>query len=348
MGVILPQTGSGADQAEWQRQGIELAKEEINNAGGLHGLPVELIYEDSKGGDPKEALSAYQKLTAFQPLTALLTWGSGVGIALTNFSNQDHVIQMGIATASPAYSTPNDYTFRDYPSSVSEGAFLADLVFNQLHYSKIAILYINNDYGLGMKKAFSKKYSELGGTIVAEEAFDKGTTDVRTELTNIQSTQPQALFLTTYPLEGAIIVTQAKELGLKLPFIASTAILGGKGFFDVAGNSAEGLLASRQKFDPSDPNPTTQTFTKLYKTKYGTDPNIYSVWAYDGLKVLASAMKICEDPKDTLCIKDQLLATRDYPGAIGKISFDKNGDIQADFQVFVVKGERFEPYAIPS
>ncbi|MDO8660946.1 MAG: ABC transporter substrate-binding protein, partial [Candidatus Woesearchaeota archaeon] len=308
-GVILPLTGSGVDQGSWQQKGLELAKDEINSQ-GIQGYMLELIYEDSKGGNPKEAIAAYEKLKISAQIPVIFTWGSGVGIALTKLVNDNKIIQMGIATASPDYSTPDDYTFRVFPSAAAEGAFDAELMFNNLQLNNVAVVYVNNDYGVGSKNEFTKKFKELGGAVVDEESVEIGASDARTELTKIKNKNTSAIFLAVYPQEGGIILKQAKEIGLNTQFVASTAILGGKELFDIAGRAADGLLVTTSQFDVN--ATTAKKFSDEYHKKYGVIPNLYSARAYDGLMIIAQAMTSCDTPINTECIKNTLFSIKNY------------------------------------
>ncbi len=345
VGAILPLTGNGADQGGWNRDALELARDQINADGGIHGVPLEIVFEDSKRGDVAQATLAYQSLKTRGPMPAVLSWGSGVGIALTNLVNDDRVIQMGIATSSPAYSTPGDFTFRTFPSGSAEGAFSAGLVFNRLGAREVSILFVQNDYGLANKTAFREKFEELGGRVLSEESVAAGTLDAKSELTKIKNSGASVVFLAVYPQEGAIILQQANDLGLSPQFIASNAIQSGAEFFEVAGDSAEGLLVTVGKFDPDSPDEATQELVRAYAEKYARTPTAYDARAFDGLNVIVRAMRACDDPMDTECVRQKLASTRDYPGAAGVITFDEFGDIQADFQILQVKSRQFVPYA---
>src|SRR3989344_1939823 len=211
IGVILPLTGSGQDQGEWVRRGLELALDKLRTSN--IDPAIELFYEDSKG-EPKLAISAYQKLRLEQNISAMITWGSGVGLALTPLVNKDQVVQMGVATAIPSYNTPDDFTFRNFPSATLEADYLTDAVLNQLGAKQISILKINNDYGISSADAFTSRYLSKGGKVLIEETFESGSTDYRTTLTKLKQHNPRFIYLATSPKEGGLILRQAKELGL--------------------------------------------------------------------------------------------------------------------------------------
>ena len=340
LGAILPLTGSGADQAEWIKRGFELALENSKSN-------IKIVYEDS-GGDTQKALSAYKKLREQFVIPAVLTWGSGIGIALTPLVNEDKVIQMGVATAANAYGTPNDFTFRNFPKAAQEADFISSAVLGALNTKDITILKINNDYGKSSADSFKEQFVQKGGRVAAEEVFAPNTTDFRTHLAKLKSLSPKLIYLATYPKEGGLLIKQARELGLSSRFIASVAILGGKEFFDIAGGAAEGLVVvtSMPPFSATSEDIAISDFVEKYRKKYGENPEpqqLYTARAYDALKILETALKLCN--ADTACLRDELFKVQNYKGVGGTFSFDRNGDVSAEFNLQQVKNGKFVPLA---
>lgn len=166
-GALVPLTGSAAEQGQWildgLRLGAERAKREFN-------VTVNLKVEET-AADPKRAITAYRALRsgsdAAQKPNIVFTYGSGVGVALSPLTNEEHVIQFGLATASPAYRSLDDYSFRNFPSAEVEAEFLANTVLTTLKSKRVAILRIQNEFGAGTSKAFRTVYEAKGGLIVA-------------------------------------------------------------------------------------------------------------------------------------------------------------------------------------
>lgn len=339
LGVILPLSGSGAEQGEWFKRGFDLALGEININ---RKQKVNLIYDDSKG-DPKNAISIYNSLKLRDSVPVIFTWGSGVGLALTPLVNKDNVIQMGIATAAPTYSTLDDFTFRNFPSANLEAEFLADAIINKLKVKRIAIMKINNDYGISSAKSFRENYEHKGGNIIGEEIFESNATDLRTQLIKIKGFSPEYIYIATYPKEGGLILRQAKELGIKSKFIAPVAILGGKDFFNAAGESAEGLiLANSIPIFNEGKDEQTKLFAENYRNKYGEElgvQQLYGARSYDSLKIINRVMDICGT--NTECLKNELFKIKNYNGISGNITFDRNGDIESSFNLQVIKNGQF-------
>lgn len=337
IGVIIPITGSGADQGEWVKRGLELAVDEINKD-KRHKL--DLIFEDSKG-EPKEAVSIYKKLRAINKIPIVITWGSGVGIALTPLVNQDGVIQMGVATAAPDYSTPGDFTFRNFPSAIQEAKYLSSALIKNLNKDKdaVAIIKINNDYGVGVADAFKKNYQREGGYILVEETFEPNAVDFRTLLTKIKNFNPKIIYLATYPKEGALLIKQARDLSIGSQFIASVAILGSKELFNLTGNAIDGLIVISPLSFQNSSDAFGNRFFNKFREKLEPQ-NFYSIRSYDALMVISFVIEECKK-LDTECFKRGLLKVKNYPGVGGNITFDANGDVLSDFTLIKVKNGRF-------
>ncbi len=336
LAAILPLSGNAADQGEWARRGFDLALAELRSK---NNLGMNLEYEDSKGGDPGAAVNAYKGLSARNRPAVVFTYGSGVGLALSPLVNSDKVIQMGIATASPKYRSVGDFTFRNFPSASLEAQFVAAALRHTLKTEHIAIININNDYGVGTSQALRAAFTGSGGKVLGEESFDPGTTDFKPQLLKLKQLQAPAIYLAVYPTDGALLLKQARELGLKVPFIASVAIIGGKDFFSVAGDAAEGLLVASSMTDAS------SEFAKDYERKYPNESSaqsIYAARAYDALKIIGTVIASCKSAQAD-CIRDSLFKVHDYHGASGTVSFDEAGDITTDFALFRIHDRSFVP-----
>lgn len=343
MAVLVPLTGGSADQGEWIKRGFDLALNELNQRSDKPKLS--LVFEDTKG-DPKTAVSIYNQLKSQFNISVIFTWGSGVGIALTPIVNKDKVIQVGIATASDGYSTLDDYTFRVFPSANQEGIFMASAILNQLHTSSVMTLNVNNDYGNSSVAAFRTSFEKLGGAIIDAETYDVSTTDFHTLLAKVKALSPGVVYISAYPNDGALLLRQAKDLGLKTQFIASTAILGGKNFFNVAGDSSEGLIVSNsaQVLSASSSSAVrhfAEGYNNAYKEEVGPQ-QLYSARPYDALNIISQAIDVCGYATD--CIQKFLFNINNYDGASGRITFDRNGDIVSGFNLQIIRNGKFIPF----
>ncbi len=328
LGVILPLTGSGSDQGLWSREGFDLAQEEF----AKKGVFVTLVYQDSKGGSPAEAIAGYRAILQEKAMPAFFTWGSGVGVALTSLVNQDRVVQMGVATATPKYSTKDDFTYRVFPSATVEGLFNAQFAFKQ-GFRTVAVAYIGNDYGQGEKDSFIVEFQRLGGRILATEELAPATTDTRSNILKLTHQQPDLIFLAAYPQEGVLFLKQLTETNARVSVLASTAILSPT-FYS---GPSQGVFVTQQKFDLN--RASTRAFVAAYQATYGVQPNqpnMYTARAYDAFMIVASLLQKCAE-KNSECLRQQLKFMPAYEGASDTILFNEYGDLaRVAFEVGIV------------
>lgn len=340
IGVLAPLTGGPAEQGEWVLQGAEIAKE----AAAADGIEVELRVEDTQA-DPKLAVGAFQKLNSLGRLDGIITYGSGVGVALSAPSNQSKVIQMGVATSTPAYKSADDFTFRNFPSAELESTFLVQQALRLNPQPNIAIVRINNEYGLGTAKAFTAELEKAGGRVATEELLEPAAGEYRTQIARLKTKNANIIYLGSYPNEGALFLKQAKEMGLTVPFVASVAIVGAKNFFALAGGGAEGLLiGSSTPLYMEDSSKEIREFNERYLKRYGIEPSVqqmYAARAYDGVRAMVFASKQCPE-HDTSCMKEKLFSMQNLSGPSGTLTFDRNGDVATEFSLLRVRDGKFE------
>lgn len=325
--ALLPLTGNGSDQAEWCRHGLELAAKEISSKNS----EIELIFEDTHG-DPKTALSIFQNITSQRKLSGVLTWGSGVAMALSPIANQKRIIQMGIATATPSYSSFGDFNFRVFPSANDESIFVNHELSSRYPDARVSSIYIQNDYGVGTVEALRKQLLQSKKDFVLAEPYNPGETDFRSTLLKIKSMKPDIVHVAAYPSDGALILKQARDIGLHPIFLSSVAIAGGNEFLSLAGSSANGLMVIS-----SVPN-QKNLFFKLYRESFGDGPitlQLYAARAFDALNILDQAQRKCGGKSD--CMRDTLFDVKNFDGASGNISFDEAGDSKFAFQLYRVE-----------
>jgi branched-chain amino acid transport system substrate-binding protein len=334
IGVILPLSGMESRQGELFRNGIFMAQEEINKSGGINGRKLEIIIEDDKS-DTKEAISNYNFLKNVHHVPIILTIGSPIAMALSPLANQDKIILFAIAAA-PAYKSADDYTFRIIPGATKEGEDMAKLVYETLGIKELAIMYINNDYGVGTKEAFIRPYTEKGGKIIIGEAFDPSATDFRTNLIKVKQTNPKAIYLASWGKQAGMIAKQAKELGLEnIQFLCGQACQN-LDLIKEGGESVEGLIYPYTFLD-------TQTeFYKDYSAKYGEPPTQIAERPYDILRMITAVIKECGNINRE-CLSQKFYEI-EFQGTSSKIKFDNFGDVIEDFVLYTVKDGKFVLY----
>ena len=270
----------------------------------------------------------------------MITAGSPVALAISPLANSsDQILQMAIAVSSPKYTSENDFTFRVTARSEVEDKELAKFVVPR--YKNIALLYANNEWGMSHYSAVKPEIEKLKGNIVAEETFLMEGIDFRTQLLKIKSKNPEAVFLLAVAKNAGIILKQAKELGIKTQFFGIQS-LQSKDLILIAGEAANGIVYS-YSFDPQTEDLITKTFVEKYKTKYKEEPTSYVAEGYDALDLIVKVFNECKEI-NTNCMKTKLLGVKDYPGILGSLTFDKNGDVYYPYFIKTVKNGQFVKY----
>lgn len=327
IGVVLPLTGSAAVWGENSKMGLEIALEEVNSAGGVKGKKVNLIIEDSQS-DSAKAVSALQKLISTDKVSVVIgDIASSSVLAMAPIAEKAKVILLSPGASNPDISEAGEYIFRNWQSDALEGEVDAKYAYEKLGWINIAILYVSNAYGTGLKKVFEESFQKLGGKIIASESFEQGATDMRPQLNKIRNLKIDAIYMPGYPPEMAILLRQAKEMGIKIPFLSVQAFDDPK-ILETAKGAAEGVIFSVPK--PPDPsNSVVKNFIDKYKQKFSRDPGVTSDTGYDALKIIVWAMN--QGGTSAEEVRQQLLTLKDFPGAAGLTTFDKNGDVIKPF-----------------
>ena len=189
----------------------------------------------------------------------------------------------------------------------------------------LAILYINNDGGVGSRNSFFKCFSKLGGKIVIEESYEQGTKDVRSQLSKIKNPEVDAVLVISYPSDTILTLKQTKELKLQKPLYFLTEAVEDPNVLKESGNTSEGIVYILPA--EAEGNEVSE-FKKLYKAKYNSEPELFAAEAYDIVKLIANVISLQDtDSISSEKIKDYLYSVKNYQGASGIITFDQNGDV---------------------
>lgn len=318
LSVLLPLSGNGADQAEWSSRGIKLAVDELAS----RGEKLDLDWQDTNG-DPRKAVDAFAAVRMRYRLAAVLTWGSGVAMAIAPLANRESIIQMGIATGIPKYSTPNDFNYRMWPLGTAEAEVITAEWAKHYAGRRIAVLYLNNDYGQGILDALEKRASENKVEIGDKVELPVGDTDFRLELNRLKSSGVEVVAFALYPNEGSVILREMDELKWFPTIFSTTALLREDRFsFVNAPGAKRRLLIPMLRPLPDHP------FTAAYKQRYADVPGAmqYALLAYDGAMAIGHGLSQC---RTTVIIGDCLRNFLDgtvHPSSIGAVRFNTDGD----------------------
>lgn len=313
----------------------DMVVKEINNAGGIHGKKLKVLYEDDQC-DPKVAVSVMQKFIEKDKVKAVIGPGcSGAVLAVAPLVEAGKTLLMSPGATHPDITHAGYYVFRTVNSDNEQGVVAAELA-QKLNVKRVGLLYINNDWGVGLTKVFKEKAQELGMDVVIEETFEQGATDMRSQLVKVQNANVDLLYMPAYEKEIVPLLKQIKELGLDFIRLAAEAkteaVLG-------AGNAAESLIVSTPGVVNS---PEFTEFQTKFKSAFGKEPGMYTAETYDVVNILAKACKATDCSSSQM--KDYLYAMGEYRGASGAYAFDKNGDVSKPYDFFVVEDGKWVVY----
>jgi len=337
IGATLPLSGDAAVWGNNTKEGIELAVEEINSKGGVLGKRIVVVYEDTQAL-PDKGVSAYRKLTQVDKVPAIIDDSvSSVTLAMAPLAKKDNVVILATGATAPKISEAGPYVFRIWNSDAYEGEVAAQYAFTTLNLRKVALLFINNDYGKGLEEVFKIAFTKQGGKVIASESFEQNSADMRSQLTKIKAADADGLYLIGYPKETPIALRQTKELGLNVALIGTVAMNDPK-LIETAGNSAEGLVFPYPKDSTGE---HIEQFKTAFKNKYGKDPGITADVGYDAVKMIDRAISLSKGYSGE-DIRKGLNMLKDYPGVSGIMTFDKNGDVHKPMGIKEIQNGNFE------
>ncbi|WP_303971427.1 ABC transporter substrate-binding protein [Sporosarcina ureae] len=336
VGVISYLTGPGASYGEAITNGINLAHKEIAELGEVD---IELKIEDS-AGKQEEALSVAQKLMNSENVDAIIgpTLSTEMQIVGPE-ADLNGVPILGTSNTAEGIPQLGEYVFRNsIPETLAIPASVQKAI-DKYGAKKVAILYGNDDVftkaGYDTMKQVAK---DLDLEVLTTETFQLGQSDYKAQLTKIKSLNPDLVLASALYNEGAVILDQARKMGIDVPFV------GGNGFnspevIKIAGDAANGLIVATPWFAKKD-DEKVKKFVEDYEAAYGMEPDQFAAQAYDGFYVMAEAIKNAGEA-DRDAIRDALAEIKDFEGVLGNMSFDEEGDIIMEPTVLIIEGDEY-------
>jgi branched-chain amino acid transport system substrate-binding protein len=333
IGGLFPMSGPGSYFGIQDKQGVELAIEQLNKT-GVNGVKFELAYEDSACSPLPATQAAKRLLDQAKPQVVIGEECSDATLAVMPVMDQAHVALLNAGSSSIRITDPgNRWTFRIMPNEVMQGIDIANNAYKRLNARTAVLLYENTNAGIGNARVFADTFKALGGQIVADIGFGRDVNDFTAIATRIAGLGKVDI-IPTYTLEGqGLRITQAlAQAGVTKGGGGSAIQLGTIwlpfGFEQKAGKAALGYVRIVQ-FDPADPRPLVQDFVRGFKAKYQSEPTHINAHAFDQVMVIADVVR--RGATDAAAIRDGLAATKDLAGVTGSVEFDKsNQNVKMD------------------
>jgi branched-chain amino acid transport system substrate-binding protein len=339
VGLMAPMTGDYAEYGTFFKQGMEVAIDDVNKAGGIKGRMIEIVVGDSRA-DPKEAALVAQKFVANPKIIAAVgDFSSSCAMAAAPIYEEAKMVQISPSSSHPDFTKKGKFMFRNTPTQEYEGPFLAKWAVKDLGKKRVATIYIKNDWGLATNQYFVDTSKSLGAEVVAQEAFLPGEKDYSAILTKIRKENPELLYIGAFYSETALITTQMQKMHFHPVLMGCTGIFSPK-LIELAGDAVEGILANALYFPEFD-RPEVKKFTKAFVDKYKKDPNNFAALAYDSMNILIYAMKTAD--LDKVKMRDVIASIKNFSGATGETTF-VGGDVVKEYGKIMVKNGKWAAY----
>lgn len=335
IGAYLSMTGTTATFGTSTNNGVIMAVEQVNAAGGVLGRQIKLLTEDTQS-KPAEAANAATKLITRDKVRALIgEIASTRSLAAAPICQANKIPMISPGSTNPEVTKKGDYIFRVCYIDPFQGEVCAKFAYNSLKVRNVAILKdIKNDYSIGLSDFFVRTFTGLGGTITEEQAYSEGDADFKAQLTSLKAKNPEAIFVPGYYTESALICKQARELGLMVP------IFGGDGWdsnelIQIGGDAMNNTYFTNH-YAPDDTSVVVQDFVSRYKARFGGEtPDAMAVLGYDAANILFDAMKRAKTD-DPTTVRDALAATTDFPGVAGKTTIDADRNARKSVVIIAI------------
>ena len=324
IGVFMSMTGETANFGISSVNGIKMAADEINAAGGINGKQVELAVQDDRS-DQTEAATIVTKFVTQDAVNAILgEVASSRSIAAAPIAQNAKIPMLTPSSTNPDVTKKGDYIFRSCFIDPVQGAAIAQFAAKSLNAKRGALMIDRKqDYSTGLEKVIAEVFTKLGGQIVITQSYQSGDTDFNAQITSIKGANPDVIFVPGYYGEVGLFARQARDKGVTAPLV------GGDGWdspslYSIGAAALDGCYFSNH-YSPYDTDPPVVKFVNDYKARYNIIPDALAATAYDAARIMFDAIKRANS-LDGKAIRDALAATKDFPGVTGKVTFNENRD----------------------
>jgi branched-chain amino acid transport system substrate-binding protein len=319
--LVDAQSGQLSSLGAWVLKGARLAIDEWNASGGVNGRQIELgVFDDQ--GDPTVGTTLARKIASEGYIAMIGTAESAVTIAMGPILRDAKIPNFTSGQSPGLVAVKSPFLFLNGPTSTTYDETLAKYVVESKGFKNIAMITNNGGYGKGEHDAFTKALQSRSATPVDDQVVTTDQKDFSAALTTIRQKNPQVIFLGAEEVQSGLIVKQARDLGITVPF-AGAAPLGTPVFVDTAGAAkAEGTIVS-SPYLSNNINDATKKFAAAYKAKFSEEAELHGAKAYDGTQILLTALKT-SNVATGKALADAIRSTK-YAGLLGNFSFDDTG-----------------------
>ena len=345
IGVAGPFTGDAAAYGDNIKSGVKLMQQKINDAGGINGKEIELVWGDDLC-QPKEGGTVASKFANNKSIVAVIghVCSSATLAGMPIYVRNKMPVISATSTNETIGKVGKGWFFRNCYTDDFQGRYLATHVVQELlGLKRVAIFYENNDYAIGLKNSFVEGAEAAGLEVTGAEGYMKGATDFTPQLTKLLNDKPETIFLCGYHLEGALIAGQARKLGFDGPLFGGDGI-DNVDYIKIGGEAANNTYLT-VPFLAEASGPEGQAFAEKFEAENGREVDWMSANAYDCLGILAEVIE--KVGTDRQKIRDGLAAYNSpengFDGVTGLTYFDDEGNCSKPAFVKKVEGGEFVP-----
>jgi branched-chain amino acid transport system substrate-binding protein len=341
IGAVISESGSVSFYGEQVRKGMDLAVKELNLSGGVNGGMVQLIYKDD-ATNADRGQQVVQELIEVEDVDMIIgAISSKVTLRIAPICEEQGVVLLSPASSAPSISDAGDYIFRNYPSDILEGTAMARFAKDE-GFERVVIFALDNAFGHGLTEVFTEEYESKYRQVVKTFFFAEGATDgFDAMVEEARGLDPDGAYVIAYYQELPAVLQAIHAADLNVVVMGTSSVP--PTIAQNAGEAAEKLLYPQPAFDPGSGDARVIKFVQDFKQTYGEDPEIYAAHGYDAVMLMAEAIRELGSTHPAN-VKIGLSSIKNYNGAAGPTTFDKNGDVVRYPRLFIIHEGRAIPY----
>ena len=343
IGVVLPLTGPIAAFGQTSKGGLDIAYEANNKL--KNGDTIKLIVLDDRG-DKGEAATAVKRLLDKDGATVILgEVASSISMAMAPVADKAKTPMLTHASTNPRVTKGKTYVTRACFIDPFQGAVMAKYAIDSDLKTAIVVTDATQDYSVGLSKAFKKAYEASGGKILKTVLINSKDKDFNAQVSTMKQEKPAIIAFTGYYPEAALMVKQARAMGIETPFIGADGV-GFPELVSIGGKAAEGFMYVDHFNEAAASSPEAKAYVDAFHKKYNKPADSMGALAADGYGMILDAMNKCIDAgkasDDKECINTNLRGTKGYKGITGVITINENGNAVKSAVVNAVKDGKFQ------
>ncbi len=343
IGFSAPLTGDYAEYGNNFKRAIDLHVEQINEAGGVAGRPLEIVESDDRSESAQTTAIAQRYVNDEAIMAVIASFASTPSMAAAPIYQRGGLVQLCPSCSHPDYTKIGDHMFRNTTTQEIEAPEIANYVVEDMGAETVMVVYRQDDWGLSASSNFIARAEELGAEIVANEAFLETERDFRPVITQIRALNPDVLHVAMFFTEASILAQQLAAAGIETPVVTSTSMFNPQ-YIVLGGEAVEGHIIPATFFS-GNPDPDVQAFVTEYESRYGIPADSFAAIAYDSVGILASAMQYVVDNGgeiDRASIQEAMFAMEPYKGVSGEAAFNEVGDVVKQITWLTIENGEFK------